>query len=87
MIELKKQRAQGTERPVAGGANLPALANLYEVHAKANDEYFASLHAFTLKKGKSSRKRNVGAYFQGRDAANGISLNQQVNGSGTGLLK
>jgi hypothetical protein len=77
--ELKQQRAAGTDRPEGEDAKLPALADLYAVHKKEDDDCYATLHSSKPVPAKSETSKNFSAYFYGAKAAEDISLNSQVD--------
>jgi hypothetical protein len=85
--ELKLQRAAGNEKPESDGSELPALADLYAVHEKENDDLFAALHSFKPALAKFEPPKNFSAYLAGAKAADEISLNSQVDERKSRLLK
>lgn len=77
---LRLERATGKDQPTTTGTTLPALANLYDVHEQANKDHFDEISGGgKIKKGARSSTKNVAAFFQGAEAANGINLSSQIN--------
>ena len=77
--ELREQARKGKARQAEGSSNLPALANLYDVAAKANADFMAK--AFPkLKTSKVNAKlTSATGYAAGKAAAESVGLHKQVS--------
>lgn len=78
IYERKRQAEAGAATATEGKTNLPALAPMYNLEAKANALWIRE-HYLNLREGKT-REINVdpGAYRAGKRAAETISLDTQV---------
>jgi hypothetical protein len=77
MEKLKRDREQGKEQTTSSN-NLPALANLYQVHETDNKQFYLEKHGKVCGKGQRASTKNHNAFALGMQAANNISLATQI---------
>lgn len=81
---IRERSRQPTQ--MSDGRNLPALANLYQQTAEANQEYMISLGIITRTVKSRMRGSSWSGAQDGRRAADGINLNTQVHGRSSNKL-
>jgi len=78
---LKEERSRSATVSPATGNTLPALANLYDVHEKANQSAMAQLHPSTRQVQAKLHSSAFSSAAAGRQAGKQVNLSPQIGGA------